>query len=796
MLKFLRLFFVFLLFISGPVGGFSANAANLASTAEFNKLSKSLSTIENSLKNGKIQASETESYISYLSDLSTELSTVKRDNERELKVVQKQLEALGEEPDDGTKELDSVSKKRKELKNELTVHKSLIAETDVLQVRIDELNISLFNLKNHEIINSLVTKQSVLINPANFLGGMSAFAVFLWDVARSPLIWYQGLAPEAQSKVLSYFIPVIFILIGAFWIGFVLKKGILKKWLNVQDQTNFRYGQKILAAVFVTLARGIAPALIIGGLIAWMVGTELFTSGLFPRVSYAFLLYVLFVFFSRALILAVFEPGKPGWRLINVSNEKAKGISRALLLSAILIGAVSVLEKIAFESEYSRDLYNFLLMISCAVKAFSIILLTTKIFSDEPEDQSLEQENDEKDSTSFKIILITSFVVLATFLISVFGYPDLSVYIMNRYILTALIVCIFMIVHSFLKEVLKRILLAGFWGKAFRGRQKLLLKVKFVLSMVLTPILTLIFLFIILNLWGFSDELLLHIGKKLLFGFEVGSFKISLIAIALGVVVFFGTLALVKMFKTNLTINILSKLDIDDGIKHSLSSVIGFIGFILAAVFGIIVMGGDLTNLAVIAGALSVGIGFGLQNVINNFVSGIIILFERPFKVGDWVIFNGDEGVVKQINIRSTEIETFQKTSVLVPNATLLSSSLTNLTHGNTLTRQTVKVGVAYGSDVEKVTQILLECATNNKKVLKTPAPSVVFQDFGESSLNFDLRCYSNNIWVGWSIPSELRYEILKRFTEEGIEIPFKQLVVRQPCSTDDKSRDITKTQD
>ena len=191
-------------------------------------------------------------------------------------------------------------------------------------------------------------------------------------------------------------------------------------------------------------------------------------------------------------------------------------------------------------------------------------------------------------------------------------------------------------------------------------------------------------------------------------------------------------------------------------------------------------MGGNLTSLAVIAGALSVGIGFGLQNIFNNFVSGIIILFERPVKVGDWVVFNGEEGQIKQINIRSTELETFKKTSVIIPNATLISSALINLTHGNNWTRQAVSVGVAYGTDVNKVTDILLECARNNKKVLKTPAPYVIFKDFGSSSLDFELRCYSSNIWVGWNIPSELRYEINRRFMEEGIEIPFQQIVIHQ----------------
>ena len=159
---------------------------------------------------------------------------------------------------------------------------------------------------------------------------------------------------------------------------------------------------------------------------------------------------------------------------------------------------------------------------------------------------------------------------------------------------------------------------------------------------------------------------------------------------------------------------------------------------------------------------------------------GIILLFERPIKVGDWVVINGEEGKIKQINIRSTEVETFNRASVIIPNATLLSTSVTNLTHGNNWMRFKVAVGVAYGSDTKRVKEILLECAAAHKKVLKKPEPYVLFQNFGASSLDFELRGYSSNIWDGWDIPSDLRYEINRRFAEEGIEIPFTQMVIHR----------------
>ena len=302
----------------------------------------------------------------------------------------------------------------------------------------------------------------------------------------------------------------------------------------------------------------------------------------------------------------------------------------------------------------------------------------------------------------------------------------------------------------------------------------------FWLKVIINPAIILVGIFMLLNLWGLPGDFMLSAVKKLLFGFKIGGIQISLIAIALGIGVFFGSLTVMRIIKKHLAENVLPKIDMDDGVKHSLISGVSFIGFIISALLGIISIGIDLTSLAFIAGALSVGIGFGLQDVIKNLVAGIIILFERPVKVGDWVVLGGVEGTIKQINIRSTELLSFDKMSVIIPNATLISSTVTNKTHGDFMSRQSVAVGVAYGSDVEKVKKILLECANEHKLVMKNPAPYVLFKDFGSSSLDFELRCYVKDIRSGWTVPSELRYAINKRFIEEGIEIPFPQVVVHK----------------
>jgi small-conductance mechanosensitive channel len=256
---------------------------------------------------------------------------------------------------------------------------------------------------------------------------------------------------------------------------------------------------------------------------------------------------------------------------------------------------------------------------------------------------------------------------------------------------------------------------------------------------------------------------------------SAGDVTITLKAVLAALAVVALTWIVTKLVRFVLDHEILPRIDLRTGVPVAISTIVGYVLVVAGSVLALAALGIDLTKVTLLAGALGIGVGLGLQSVINNFASGLILMLERPINVGDQIDLGGIVGEVKRIGVRSSTIRTSQGAEVIVPNADLASKQVTNWTLSDRARRYEIDVSVAYGSDPRRVLQLLEAAAADVPEVQKVPAPRALFTGFGVSSLDFRLFAWVESLDVGLQAQNGLRVAVLRNLDEAGIEIPYPQ---------------------
>lgn len=778
---------------------FGAQTSSIAKTQEtevlfdITSVNKTLDSLTKKLNTKKVSREETDDFMDTLTALQSQTQNAQKQISAELNNISKKISALNSSSAEGEEDLPEIAKEKAKYEAEAGKYKSQQAQTALILTKIDEINNLILKNRNQELINDILTKQSSIFQPEEFWQSLLSFGGFLKGILVSPLNWYQTLKPEQQDNARRS-LGILSLMIGvALVVAIIIRSYIRKHYGYNLDISTPSYGQKFRAAIWIFIANGAIPAALIAAFWAWINNYELMAGSEFAILLKNFAIYLLYFLIFRAGVLAAFAPRNPDWRIFNIDAKKVRRASNALITAAAMITTVSFFQTLATEMSHKPEIIYSMQIFANAIKAFAVIWVAYRVMYDVKDlsDEEMESENIQKLSVSAQAALVIILFMGVAFGFSLFGYISFSAYLINRFIISAAVVSVLYIAYNLLLMLYHAVIRWRFWITAFRINRRSLIKSEVWFGIILSPIVYIFGALVLLAVWGVSVDILIAKTKGVLTGFNIGEVHVSITSLLLGIIAFWVAMLLVKMLKSSIQQGALSKLDFDDGMKNSIISGIGFFGFIFSVILGIAVAGGSFKSLAIMAGALSFGAGLGLQNIVSNLVAGITILFERPIKLGDIVVINGYEGTVKQISMRSTILEMGNKSNVIIPNSAIISGSVVNKTHDNRMMRIEIKVGVDYDSNINQVRDILLSIAQNEEGVLKTPAPSLVFTDFGDSSLDFQLNCYISNISRNAEITFKLRENIINAFREAGINIPFPQRVVR-PLTDNSANENLT----
>lgn len=562
-------------------------------------------------------------------------------------------------------------------------------------------------------------------------------------------------------------------------LGLALVMFVLDRWwrrIALVGRAETRFGKAIASFLVFARAFVVVPAatMVVLGLLDQF---DLFDSA---RIAGALVLAVTMATLARAAGLAVLAPQAPDRRLVDYDDGTAVWLHGHLVWAGRLLGALIVARAVHRTIGGPQQVSDAIQMLF----ALSIVGLLVRLLTGQLRHERELERADQPVHHIPGIRLLAWIVVGAIVGALLTGYAGLASFIAERAVFTITLVATLYL----LLVVTDAVIGATLSPQSRRGRAvagqlgvdpRRVGLVGAIASGVARALFVLIVIAFAIGRWEIAAADFFEAVRGATFGIRIGDITISIGAILGAVVLFVIALVLTRVVQRWLEREVLPQTAIEPGLRLSIATVFGYVGFIVALVLALAELGIDLQKVALVAGALSVGIGFGLQAVVSNFVSGLILLAERPIRVGDQIAVKGDEGWVRRISVRSTEIETFDRASVIIPNSDLITGVVKNWTHANMLGRILIKVGVGYDSDPEQVRTILTECATGHPQVLKTPAPVVLLAEFGDSALQFEVYCIVADLTARGGIKSDIQFAILKRFRAAGIEIPYPQQDVR-----------------
>lgn len=747
----------------------AAGSALIAETVagkgfDFKTWETTASRAEGIIKDAQASSPALETLRGTLADFRSKALAVQDDNKARIETLQSQLDALGPAPKKGETEAPEVASRRKALTDQLAKAKAPVLAAQEAYKRADGMIGEIDRIIRERVTSELFTLGKSPLNPGLWPESISILLRFSGDIQGEVS---EALSSDAQWVMTRRSLPASLSLIVLALVLLTRARVWALRLLGLVPEARHRAHNEARALLLSTM-RLIVPMLGVWALIGGLRATGLV--GLRGDVVLSALpSMALAIFGGNWLGRTLFSKSDNTPMFFWFSEEEGRTGTRLAAAMGFALALHYGLEGIAASADFPLDAH---IVLSFPIVLLAGILLVRTGILLEPERSASGAGVSENPLQSRIFRLLTrTLIVLGVLgpLLAAVGYFTASISFIFPAIETLALLGTMLVLYRLVINLTEELLLSSgqVTGEGERPVTLLPVAIGFFLILLSLPLLALI--------WGARVSDLQEVWRVVNDGFQIGNRRISITDFLMFAVVFAIGYTATRLVQSALRTTVLPRMRLDAGGRNAILTGTGYVGIFLAAVAAITSAGLDLSSLAIVAGALSVGIGFGLQAIVSNFVSGIILLVERPIKEGDWIEVGANSGYVRKISVRSTEIETFDRATVIVPNADFISGTVTNWTHSNMNGRVKVPVGVAYDSDPEKVRQILLEIAEGHDLVDHRTHPSVVFLGFGADSLNFEIRAILKDVNYVLSVRSDMNFEIFRRFKEAGINIPFAQ---------------------
>jgi potassium efflux system protein len=683
---------------------------------------------------------------------------------------------LAPDPKATAPQSDDVKLERAKLLAEITASQSLIQQANLTNVRAQQLLDRISDRRRTLFADSVLQRSPSLINPTFWVAVAAAVPHAFSRLITLLSDWVSVLASQPLRTASG------FVIAAAVLLGFLLSPG--QRWQSRWTRRNPEFAnpsalRKSGAAFTIVVAGTAIPGIALLVLYEAALALNVLPDNVAPIVQALFAGVTFAIFFAK-LATAVFAPGRPSWRLVAVDDAVADGVIPLANLLAIVIAFGVVLDAVNSAIDAPVELIAASQGLVAVAKAI-LFMAALRVAAGDDEDDEVTVPGSGAKRSAWRLLIPVGWAAgVAALLGPLGGYVAFGRFLSAEMVVVAAVLMSTVLLSQFLSALIDATFAFHGWiGRFLRQTASLgstaVRQFAVLLDGVVQLSLIVLAVFTILMTWGIRSDDVIGSISSAFFGFTVGGFTVSPSVILGAILVFVIGIVATRTIQRWLERRFLPETHLDVGVRSSIRTGAGYVGVILAVIVALSYVGLNLQNVAIVAGALSVGIGFGLQSIINNFVSGLILLVERPIKVGDRIEVGTRMGVVKRINVRATEIVTYDNLSVIVPNAELITGEVVNWMHGSLSARLSVMIGVSYDADPDKVIAILLDVVARNKRALKSPEPFAILGNFGANALEFSVFFHVANIGVDAGASNEVRLEILKRFRADGIEMPFPQ---------------------